>query len=178
MPLEARAALGEAMLADVLAACEDVGSTYLVTAARGVREGVTLVVDDGRGQGAAVLAGLEVAARSGAPAPFLVVNADLPCLTARDLLALAGAVPDGGLALVPAADGTTNALALAAPELFEPLYGPDSAARFTALAPARVLDVPNLVDDIDTVDDLERLCGRLGPNTRRALTRLQAGAAA
>ena len=34
----------------------------------------------------------------GAPAPYLVVNADLPCATPRDLLALAGAVPDGGLA--------------------------------------------------------------------------------
>ena len=51
-------------------------------------------------------------ARAGGVGPFLVVNADLPCVTARDLLALAGAVPDDGLALAPAADGTTNALAL------------------------------------------------------------------
>ena len=166
------------MLADVLAACEGVGPTYLVTAARDIRDGVTLVVDDGRGQGAAVAFGLEVAARSGGTAPFLVVNADLPCLTARDLLALAGAVPDGGLALVPAADGTTNALALAAPELFEPLYGPGSAARFAALGPSRVLDVPNLADDVDTFDDLERLRARLGRNTSRAVTRLPTGAAA
>jgi 2-phospho-L-lactate/phosphoenolpyruvate guanylyltransferase len=178
MSHEARTALREAMLDDVLAACEGIGATYLVTAARGVRAGITLVVDDGRGQGAAVAAGLEVARRSDAPAPFLVVNADLPCVTARDLLALAGSVPDGGLALVPAADGTTNALALAAPELFEPLFGPGSAERFAALGPSCVLDVPNLVDDVDTVDDLGRLRGRLGPSTRRALTRLQAGAAA
>ena len=32
--------------------------------------------------------------RAAAPAPFLVVNADLPCVTPRDLLALAGAIPD------------------------------------------------------------------------------------
>jgi 2-phospho-L-lactate guanylyltransferase len=179
LPLEVRAALREAMLADVLTACEAVGATYLVTSAQRLPTGAaTLVADDGRGQGAAVAAGLELAGRTGAAGPFLVVNADLPCITARDLLALAGAIPDQGLALVAAADGTTNALALSAPELFAPLYGPGSAARFAALAPSRVLDVPNLVDDVDTVADLERLGGRVGPKTRRVLTRLQAGAAA
>src|SRR5207237_6766325 len=150
---------------DVLAACEAVGPTYLVTSAEKLPTGATLVADGGRGQGAAVLAGLELAARRGAVAPFLVVNADLPCVTARDLLALAGAIPDDGLALVAAADGTTNALALSKPTLFAPLYGPGSAARFAALGPSRVLDVPNLVDDVDTVADLERLGGRLGSKT-------------
>jgi 2-phospho-L-lactate guanylyltransferase len=178
LPLEVRVALREAMLADVLAACQAVGATYLVTSAQRVRTTATLVVDDGRGQGAAVAAGLDAAGRTGAAAPFLVVNADLPCVTARDLLALAGAIPDDGLALVPAADGTTNALALSSPELFAPLYGPGSATRFAALAPSRVLEVPNLVDDVDTVEDLGRLRGRLGPSTRRVLMRLQAGAAA
>src|SRR5437764_2364740 len=180
LPFEARAALREAMLGDVLAASETVavGATYLVTAARRLATPATLVVDDGRGQGAAVAAGLEAAVRSRAAAPFLVVNADLPCVTARDLLALAGAIPARGLALVAAADGTTNALALSSQDLFAPHYGPGSAARFAALAPSRLLDVPNLADDVDTVADLERLRGRLGPKTRRVFTRLQAGAAA
>ena len=166
------------MLADVLAACEAVGTTYLVTSACGLSTAAKVVADDGRGQGAAVAAGLAAAARAGSTAPFLVVNADLPCVTARDLLALAGAIPDHGLALVAAADGTTNALALSSAELFAPLYGSGSAGRFVALAPSRVLAVPNLIDDVDTVADLERLSGRLGPKTRRALTRLQAGALA
>jgi 2-phospho-L-lactate guanylyltransferase len=178
LPLDVRVALREAMLADVLSACESVGATYLVSSAQHLAARATLVPDDGRGQGAAVAAGLDLAARTGAGAPFLVVNADLPCVTARDLLALAGAVPDGGLALVAAADGTTNALALSSPELFAPLYGPGSAARFAALAPSRLLDVPNLVDDVDTVVDLERLGGRLGTRTRKVLTRLHAGTAA
>jgi 2-phospho-L-lactate guanylyltransferase len=178
LPLDVRAALREAMLADVLAACEAVGTTYLVSSARHLASGATLVPDEGRGQGAAVVAGLDLAARTGAVRPFLIVNADLPCVTARDLLALAGAAPDGGLALVAAADGTTNALALSSAELFAPLYGPGSAARFAALAPSRVLEVPNLIDDVDTVEDLERLRGRLGPWTRKVLTRLRAGAAA
>ena len=118
----------------------------------------TLVADPGGGQGAAVRAGLEAAAlRRGGVGPFLVVNADLPCVTARDLLALAGAVPDDGLALAPAADGTTNALALASTGLFVPVYGPGSAARFAALAPSRQVDAPNLIDDVDTIADLERL---------------------
>jgi 2-phospho-L-lactate guanylyltransferase len=178
LPLAARTSVREAMLADVLAACEVVGTTYLVTSARGLTPRATVVADEGRGQGAAVAAGLDAAERTGATAPFLVVNADLPCVTARDLLALAGAIPDHGLALVAAADGTTNALAFSSTELFAPLYGPGSAARFAALAPSRVLGVPNLIDDVDTVADLERLSGRVGPKTRRALARLQAGALA
>lgn len=178
LPLEARTAMREAMLADVLAACEAVGPTFLVTAAERIRTTATLVADEGRGQGPAVAAGLDAAAAAGAPGPFLVVNADLPCVTARDLLALAGSIPDGGLALVAAADGTTNALALSSQSLFAPVYGPGSAARFGALGPSRLLAVPNLVDDVDTVDDLERLQGRLGANSRRALACLQAGAAA
>jgi 2-phospho-L-lactate guanylyltransferase len=178
LPLEARAALREAMLADVLAACEAVGSTYLVTSAPRQVGRATLVADDGRGQGAAVAAGLDQAMLAAAPSPFLVVNADLPCVTPRDLLALAGAIPDEGLAIAAAVDGTTNALALFSRELYAPLYGPGSAARFAALAPSRTLDAPNLVDDVDTVEDLERLRGRLGPETRRVLARLHVGAAA
>jgi 2-phospho-L-lactate guanylyltransferase (CobY/MobA/RfbA family) len=175
---EARAALREAMLADVLAACEAVGTTYLVTSAERPPGRAVLVADADRGQGAAVAAGLDYAVLAGAPPPFLVVNADLPCVRPRDLLALAGAIPDGGLALAAALDGTTNALGFSSRELYSTLYGPGSAARFAALAPSRTLAAPNLVDDVDTVEDLERLGGRLGPATRRALTRLHAGAAA
>ena len=115
-------------------------------------------------------------AAGGGP-PYLVVNADLPCVTARDLFTLAGAVPDRGLAVAAAADGTTNALALSSPDLFEPVYGPGSAARFAALAPSRTVDAPNLVDDVDTVDDLERLGARVGPHTRAALSKLLGAAA-
>jgi 2-phospho-L-lactate guanylyltransferase (CobY/MobA/RfbA family) len=110
--------------------------------------------------------------------PFLVVNADLPCVTARDLLALAGAVPDDGLALAPAADGTTNALALSTLAVFAPVYGPGSAERFAALGRSLRFEAPNLMDDVDIAADLERLRGRLGPRTRSVLTTLRAGAAA
>lgn len=168
-----RSALAHAMLADVLAAASALGAVLVVSPdAATVPAGVTHVADPHRGQGAAVRAALDAAASSGLPAPFLVVNADLPCAGTRDLLALAGAVPDHGLALAAAADGTTNALALSAPGLFEPVYGPGSAARFAALAPSRRLDAPNLMDDVDTLADLLRLRDRLGVHTRRVLASL------
>ena len=161
-PDDVRAALAEAMLADVVAACEAVGPTE--------------VVRGHGGQGA----DLERALRSLAPGPVLVVNADLPCVQPRDLLTLLGALPEGGIALVRAADGTTNALALAASHLFAPLYGPNSAARFLARAerlkaPFAAAAIPNLVDDVDTLADLERLEGRLGSQTAAVLEELRTG---
>jgi len=167
------------MFEDVVEACLAVGATFVVGPASAETEGTTLVPDPGAGQGAAVRDGLTAAAlATGTSGPFLVVNADLPCVTARDLLALAGAIPDGGLAFAQAAAGTTNALGLASADLFAPVYGRGSAARFAALAPSRAVDAPNLIDDVDTVDDLERLRARLGPRTSAALASLRLGAAA
>jgi 2-phospho-L-lactate guanylyltransferase len=179
LPGRERAVLADAMLQDVVAACVTIGPTYVVGPIDDPPADVTVVPDPGGGQGPAVRAGLEVAAlAAGGVGPLVVVNADLPCVTARDLLALAGAVPPDGIALTRAVDGTTNALALAVPGLFVPVYGPGSAARFAALAPSREVDAPNLIDDVDTFADLERLRKRLGPHTRSALTSLRLGAAA
>jgi hypothetical protein len=36
-------------------------------------------------------------------------------------------------------------------------------------------NIPNLADDVDTLADLERLAGRLGPNTSAVLEELRAG---
>jgi 2-phospho-L-lactate guanylyltransferase (CobY/MobA/RfbA family) len=143
-------ALARAMLDDVLAACRPVAPT--------------LIADGAGGQGHAVRS---VLAR--VDGPVAIVNADLPCATPDDVERLLAETPPDGIALVEAADGTTNALSLAHAELFEPLYGPGSAARFRAAAPARTLEIPNLADDVDTAGDLARLNGRLGPNTRAVL---------
>jgi 2-phospho-L-lactate/phosphoenolpyruvate guanylyltransferase len=161
-PEDVRAALAQAMLEDVLAAAEPVGAV--------------VVADEPGGQGQAV----EGALRRVEVGPVLVVNADLPCARPRDLLTLLGALPEGGLALVEAADGTTNALALAAPHLFAPLYGAHSAERYLARAerlgvPAVAASIPNLADDVDRLADLERLEGRLGARTAAALDALRAG---
>jgi 2-phospho-L-lactate guanylyltransferase len=174
-----RSTLAAAMLADVLEAARAVGPVLVVAAkAPTLPDDVGLVVDPRRGLGAAVRAALDVAVDRSLQAPFLVVNADLPCVTARDLLALAGAVPERGLALVAAADGTTNALGLWDGGLFEPVYGPGSAGRFAQLAESRLLDAPNLHDDVDTLADLARVARRVGAHTRRVLPALRLGAAA
>jgi 2-phospho-L-lactate/phosphoenolpyruvate guanylyltransferase len=172
----ARDRLARAMLDDVLAAAAGVGAAFVVSP-EPVEVAATLVTDPRRGQGAAVRTALGAAVAAGAPAPYVVVNADLPCVTPRDLLALAGAVPADGLALGAAADGTTNAIALSSAELFEPLYGPGSADRFAALGPSRRVNAPNLMDDVDTIDDLVRLARRLGPHTRAVWAALRTEAA-
>jgi 2-phospho-L-lactate guanylyltransferase (CobY/MobA/RfbA family) len=135
-------ALAWAMYQDVEAACAPLGDV--------------LLCDAPGGQGEAVAAAL--AAIQG---PVAVVNADVPCVTSAELEHLLDAAP----ALVAAADGTTNAIALADASDFRPLYGPGSAARFGL----RALDLPGLRDDVDTWEDVRRLTERLGTNTRRAL---------
>jgi 2-phospho-L-lactate guanylyltransferase len=174
-----RIRLAHAMLADVVAAAAPLGEVLVVaTAPPPELPGARHVHDPHRGQGAAVRAALDAAVAAGLPAPYLVVNADLPCATTRDLLALAGAIPEHGLALAAAVDGTTNALALSDDGLFDPVYGPGSAERFAALAPSRRLEAPNLIDDVDTPGDLARLADRLGEHTRRVLASLHLESAA
>lgn len=175
---EARAELALAMLADVLEAARAVGPTVLVTSDEVAASlGDDVVSDPGHGQGAAVAAGLERLPER----PALVVNADLPCATPRDLLALLGSMPPGGMALAPAADGTTNALALSSPRQFASLYGAGSAERFLGHARGHGIEcvranIPNLVDDVDTFEDLARLETRAGPRTRAVLASLRVGA--
>jgi 2-phospho-L-lactate guanylyltransferase len=174
LPAGLRTEIALAMLGDVLAAAVVVGTTHVVTddpAAALVAEGLgaLAVADPGAGQGEAVRAGLRAA-----DGPCLVVNADLPRVRPSDLGALALPSRVGRVGLVAARDGTTNALALPFPEVFQPLYGPDSAARFRAHAMALSLglddlSLPNLVDDVDTLADLDRVGPRAGRRTRALL---------
>ena len=150
----------QAMLADVVAAAGAVGDVRVATGMGG--------------QGAAVAFELEHVGTG----PVLVVNADLPCVSPRDLLALLGSAQSAGIALVEAADGTTNALALSEPGQFADLYGPESAARFRRHAHELGVGcvtaaIPNIVDDVDTMEDLRRVEPRLGRRTATALTSLR-----
>ena len=143
------------MLEDVLDACRAVGET--------------IVADAEGGQGTAVQDAL-----AGLSGEVAIVNADLPCLTPDDVRALLEAVPESGIALAPAGDGTTNALALSDAAFFAPLYGPGSAEEFRSHASqlgveSVVVRRPNLTDDVDTLADLDRLGDRLGRHTRAAL---------
>jgi len=159
------------MLGDVVEAALEVGRVVVVTNDRAVVPGGAEVVNDpGNGMNSAVAEGL---ARVEGHA--LVVNADLPCATPDSLRELAAA----GLALVEAPDGTTNALGLPYPEVFQPLYGPRSAAQFRAHAvalalPFEDLTLRNLVEDVDTITDLERVGMRSGPRTRAVLGAISA----
>lgn len=148
LPERCRAALAAAMLDDVVSVCRRVAPTVVVREPGGLN------------------AAVENALR-GRKGPVAVVNGDVPAVTAEDVVALIGAVPLGGLAFAPAADGTVNALALDDASLFRPLYGPGSAARFAACRPSLAVDLPNLTRDVDVLTDLDFLRGRLGTRTRR-----------
>jgi 2-phospho-L-lactate guanylyltransferase len=112
-------------------------------------------------------AALSAAAASGAAGngSLLVVAADLPLASAAGLervLAAAGAP----VAVVPSADGGgTNVLAWRDPASFAPSFGPDSAARHLAVPGAVRVDDPGLSLDVDTVDDLRVVAGRLDPSS-------------
>jgi 2-phospho-L-lactate guanylyltransferase len=182
LPGRTRRALALAMLGDVLAACVAVGRTRVATSdAEGARiaqdAGAEAVADPGGGQGAAVEAALDGVD----PGGILVINADVPCAVPHDLRSLLAATPAGGIALVEALDGTTNALSLPAPPAFAPLYGPGSADRFRDHATRLALEVvsvaiPNIAEDVDTLDDLRRLQLRCGPRTQACLAELSDGA--
>jgi 2-phospho-L-lactate/phosphoenolpyruvate guanylyltransferase len=161
LPPPIRAAVAVAMLGDVVEAALVVGQVLVVTDdAAVVPPGAEAVPDPGRGLGEAVAAGL-----GRVEGHALVVNADLPCVTPVALRLLANA----DLALVEARDGTTNALSLPDPAVFEPLYGPGSAERFRAHAPFATVSIAGLDEDVDTDADLGRLGAALGPRTRTLL---------
>ena len=174
-PEDVRSRLALAMLGDVVAAATATGRTLVVSddvAGRELAEelGAEPVAETGEGQGAAVAAALAQLGEG----VVLVVNADLPCVVPHDLRTLAGAAELGAIGYVEAEDGTTNALALPDREHFAPLYGGGSAARFREHAerigvPAIACAIPNLGDDVDTLDDLRRVGLRAGPRTQAAI---------
>jgi len=163
------------MFTDVLEAATAVNRTVVVTEDGDAREaalaaGAEVVADPGGGQGAAVAAAMGLFLAEA----VLVVNADVPCVSPYDLRSLLASTPPGGIALVASADGRTNALSLPGADLFEPLYGPRSAERFTRAArdlgvEVVVVAMPSIADDVDTMDDLERVQSRAGRHTQAAL---------
>jgi 2-phospho-L-lactate guanylyltransferase (CobY/MobA/RfbA family) len=161
LPAGIRGELSLAMLRDVLeAAVDSVARVRLVTGddaatLLAAECGVEVVRDPGGGQGVAVAEAL-----TDILGPCLVVNADLPCVSRKALLQLGSAIPS----LVAAADGTTNALSLPAPEHFVPLYGAGSAERFAA-AGFTAVSIPELEQDVDTLADLGRLTLPVGAHT-------------
>ncbi len=186
-----RRALAEAMVTDVLVAlrrARRVDEVVVVTAepaaealARGY--GARVVPDrEETGQSAAALAGVRSAARA---ERVLLVPGDCPALDPGEVDALvASAGPGPEVVIVPDRHGTgTNALLLTPPQAIEPAFGPGSRERheraaYAARAEWRVAEVPSLVLDVDTPDDLEALRATLesshggAAHTRGLLRRL------
>ena len=165
-----RRALAEAMVTDVLVALRratSIDDVVVVTAepaaealARGY--GARVVPDrEESGQSAATLVGLRAVARA---ERALLVPGDCPALDPAQVDALvASAGPGPEVVIVPDRHGTgTNALLLTPPHALEPAFGPGSRARHERVAQAerleaRIAEVPSLVLDVDTPDDLEAL---------------------
>ena len=177
-----RRALAEAMLTDVLVALrrtEGLDEVVVVTA-EPVAEALALgygarVVSDTREAGQSPAAQLGLDAVEGADV-VLLVPGDCPALDPAQLTALLASVePAPSVVLVPDRHGTgTNGLLLHPPSAIEPSFGPGSRDRHTALAEEagaslRVEEMPSLVLDVDTPDDLAAM--------REALERSRGGAA-
>jgi 2-phospho-L-lactate guanylyltransferase len=111
-------------------------------------------------------ASLAAAAVRAGDGSLLVVAADLPLASAAGLERVLEAAAGAPVAVVPSADGGgTNVLAWRDPASFAPSFGPDSAARHLAVAGAVRVDEPGLSLDVDTVEDLRAVAGRLDPSS-------------
>lgn len=166
-----RAALVDAMLAHVVAACAGADGVTRIcaigTPRADLRSTVSWLADPGGGLNAALHAALAEAARGGAHRA-LVIAADLPKVTARELDLLAAA-PAGTVAIAPDRHGTgTNALSLPLPAArdFAFAFGHDSYARHrteTERLRLRLEEIhgPGLACDIDEPADLPDAAGLL-----------------
>lgn len=159
-----RAALVDAMLAHVAAACAGASNIdrlcVVGTARRGLGADIPLLADPGGGLNAALASALADARGAGVER-LIIVTADLPAVTARELemLALAAA---GTVAIAPDRHGTgTNAISLPLPAAngFVFAFGAGSFARHNAEAQRHGLQVDvihsqGLARDVDEPDDL------------------------
>lgn len=166
----ARNSLIMAMLDHVVATVREARGIDRIAIVGSSRHGqphdVLLLPDPGTGLNPAV--GLAVvAAEAGGATRAVVIFADLPQLTARDVELLAAAP---GIALAPDRHGTgTNALSLPLPGAgaFTFGFGPDSFARHKAEAGRiglafEVIGTPGLRRDIDEPADLPDAAGLRG----------------
>ncbi|HYF25679.1 MAG TPA: 2-phospho-L-lactate guanylyltransferase [Baekduia sp.] len=189
-----RRALAEAMVTDVLIALRRAQSveTVLVVTGEPVAEALaggydaSVVVDpDDAGHSAAAERGIASAVMLGAERVVLLPG-DCPALVPAELDALvarAKALPSPSVVIVPDRHGTgTNALVLTPPDVMRPAFGEGSCERHQRLAAdagatVEVADVPSLLLDVDTMDDLEALRDALAAargnaaNTRGLLAR-------
>jgi 2-phospho-L-lactate/phosphoenolpyruvate guanylyltransferase len=168
----ARQAVSQAMLADVLTSLRQASTVERIVAVSSepsllefARRLGACTVDEAypRGINGAVEVGTEFCVRQGATA-LLVLLADLPLVTAEDvdfLFRQTSGEPE--VILVPCKEGEgTNALLRVPPLIMAPCFGGGpslerhlGAARHEGI-PCRVIEVPHIAFDLDSVADLQR----------------------
>ena len=189
-----RQALAQAMFSDVLTSLRRVqglNAVAVVTADPAAESaalgGHVQVLRDTEqaGQSPAATIGIRHAKACGYDR-VLLVPGDTPLLDPAEVAALLSRGQEDRLAVVVVPDRHgegTNALLLRPPDAIEPSFGPSSRERHVDAATAAgvthaVEEVPTLMLDIDTSDDLTKLTGILGarrgqaPSTRGALRQL------
>ncbi len=166
-----RAALSEAMIADVLAALQRskllerviVVSGEPQVAALAGRLDLTLLddaTDSGHSEAAAI--GVEAARAAGVECVALLPG-DCPLLDPLELDAAIAGLGDRSVVVIPDRHGSgTNGLLLRPPELIEPAFGPGSRERHLRLAAesgasGAVVELRSLALDLDTAGDLSEL---------------------
>lgn len=181
LPGDAIAALRTAMFADVVAALRGAHVEHILVAA-----GDELSAEVARNQRLPFhrdpesCDGLDEAIQAAAMAAnpsvvdLLVIQADLPALTANDVRALLYA--PGDVVIAPTSDGGTGALLRRPVGAMSTSYGPESAALHAARAvdagsTPTILRLPGFRLDVDTDHDLTALPGtsNLGRHTARWL---------
>ena len=152
-----RPALAAAMVADVLDALAQVPELEVIVVSSEPSIAADVPDPAETGHNVAALLGIREAVARGAER-VLLVPGDCPALDPdelRDLLAT-----EAPVAIVPDRHGTgTNALLLTPPDALVPSFGPGSFARHRELAgpDARVAELPTLMHDVDTLEDLRTL---------------------
>lgn len=137
------------------------------------RLGVRALTEKRPGLNAAVRQAAEFAKRKGASG-IVVLHADLPQLSAKDLACVMGAIArQRGVALAPDRELTgTNALGLRPPGRFRFRFGPGSFEKHRSearrmRAHIRVVKMPGLAADVDTPRDYLALRRRKAPGSAR-----------
>lgn len=198
LPPADRAALAEAMAADVLeriAACPAIARSIVVSgepriAPIAAAAGAELIADPAdAGHSDAALFGVRAATADGAECVALLPG-DCPLLDPGELERALETLGAGSVAVIADRHGTgTNGLLLAPPDAIRPSFGPGSRERHLRLAAeagveGSVAAIPSMGLDLDTGEDLaelrERLAGagEAAPRTAAALAAITRGAVA
>ncbi|HXG18608.1 MAG TPA: 2-phospho-L-lactate guanylyltransferase [Methylomirabilota bacterium] len=173
---EARQAVSRAMLMDVLTSLRQSSAVEKIAVVSSdeallalAKEWGAYTVDEGRPRGlnGAVNLGTDFCLQQGASS-VLVLLADLPLVEPDDIDGLfrhlGGA--ERGVLLVPCKEGDgTNALWRVPPLVMPPCFGGPSLKAHQAAArcgnvPCRVVEIPHIAFDLDSIEDLKQFAAR------------------